>query len=131
MQSVLCESVFGFKSGFKAFLAGFRPQKGGSGFGFKKKGVDSDSGIKLQVLLQVSPLKFSPAKYSPARTSPVKSSPVKTTSSSPNKFVPSPNKPVVSTMTVKLGNRSTSPAKPVNQSSRPADSDAEEPTRYQ
>ncbi len=32
---------------------------------------------------------------------------------------------------MKLGNRSTSPAKSVNQSSRPADSDAEEPTRYE
>ncbi len=40
------ESGFGFESGFKAFLAGFRfgfgfrPQKGESGFGFKKKRVD-------------------------------------------------------------------------------------------
>ncbi len=45
----MCESGFGFESGFKAFLAGFgsgfgfRPQKGESGFGFKKKWVDSDS----------------------------------------------------------------------------------------
>ncbi len=36
MGSVMCESGFGFESGFKAFLAGF-------GCGFKKIEVDSDS----------------------------------------------------------------------------------------
>ncbi len=39
--AVMCESGFGFESGFKAFLAGFgfgfRPQKGESRSGFKKK----------------------------------------------------------------------------------------------
>ncbi len=50
-QTVMSESEsgFGFKSGVTAFLAGFgsgfrfRPQKGESEFGFKKKWVDSDS----------------------------------------------------------------------------------------
>ncbi len=50
----MCESESGFRfeSRFKAFLAGFRfrPQKGESGFGFKKIEMDSDSsGFGFQV----------------------------------------------------------------------------------
>ncbi len=60
LESVMCESGFGFKSGFKAFLAGFgfgfRPQKGESGFGFKKKWVDSDSNPDSDLCLSVTTL---------------------------------------------------------------------------
>ncbi len=48
------ESGFGFESGFKAFLAGFRfgfrfrPQKGESGFGFKKNGW-----IRIRIRIQI------------------------------------------------------------------------------
>ncbi len=46
------KSGFGFKSGFKPFLAGFefgfgfRPKKPESGFGFKKNGSGFESGFK-------------------------------------------------------------------------------------
>ncbi len=47
------ESGFGYESGFKAFLAGFgfgfRPPKGKSRFGFKKKWVDSDSDLNTWI----------------------------------------------------------------------------------
>ncbi len=60
------ESGFGFESGFKAFLGGFRfgfrPQKVESGFGFEKNRVDSDSNpdssfcLAITTLLQINPL---------------------------------------------------------------------------
>ncbi len=67
-EPVMCKSKsgFGFKSGFKLFLAGlgfgfgFRPQKPESGFGFKKNDSGFESGFK-------SGFKFSVADHNPTK----------------------------------------------------------------